>query len=169
MIKLINLSLKHDLELYKMYQDIPKEEIGSTNPINGMDYNEYSEKIEEYIRNETVIDEKLNTTTTRYVLYKDDYPIGEAGIRTTLNDYWINRGSQIFYKIRISERNKGYGNIILKLALKECKKVGMKQVRINCNDNNIKSKSIILKNGGIVDIKGYKAIEGYSSSYIIKL
>lgn len=95
--------------------------------------------------------------------------IGEVGIRTTLNDFWINKGSQIYYKIRLSERNKGYGNTILFLALKEAKKLGLKKIRINCNDKNIFSKKIIIKNGGVVDIKSYKTNDGFSSSYIIDL
>ena len=31
------------------------------------------------------------------------------------------------------------------------------------------SKKIIIKNGGVVDIKSYKTNEGFSSSYIIDL
>ncbi len=42
-------------------------------------------------------------------------------------------------------------------------------MRINCDDNNIASKKVILKNGGIVDIKNYKTKDGSSSSYIINL
>lgn len=56
---------------------------------------------------------------------------------------------------------------MLELALNECKKIGMKQVRINCDDNNLSSKRVIEKNGGNVDIKSYKTQTGTSSSYII--
>lgn len=72
-------------------------------------------------------------------------PIGELGIRTTLNDFWLNRGSQIFYKILPQYRNKGYGTIMLNLALEKCKEFGFKTIRINCDDKNIASKKIIEK------------------------
>ena len=152
-----------------MYQDIPKEEIGSSNKLNGISYTDFKKMCDELIKEETIINEELQTTTSRFILYDNNKPIGEVGIRTTLNDFWQNKGSQIYYKIRKLERKKGYGNIILNLALNEAKKFGFNKIRINCDDNNILSKKVILKNGGTIDIKSYKTKDGTSSSYIIKL
>lgn len=168
-IKLIPFRECVGRELYEMYQDIPKEEIGSTNKMNGISYGDFKEKCNEFINEETIENTEIHTTTSRFILYDNNKPIGEVGIRTTLNDFWKNKGSQIYYKIRKSERKKGYGNIILELALIEAKKLGFNKVRINCDDNNIASKKVILKNGGIVDIKKYKTKDGSSSSYIINL
>lgn len=156
-------------ELYDMYQDIPKRETGSLNTLNGVDYKEFERICNELIKEEKLINKELNTTTNRYILYDDNKPIGEVGIRTTKNEFWVNSGSQIYYKIRTSERGKGYGNIILTLALKEAKKLGFKKIRVNCNNDNIASKKIILKNNGVIDIKNYKNKDGISSSYVIKL
>ena len=156
-------------ELYDMYQDIPKRETGSHNILNGVDYKEFERICNELIKEEKLINEELNTTPNRYILYDDNKPIGEVGIRTTKNEFWVNSGSQIYYKIRASERGKGYGNIILTLALKEAKKLGFEKIRVNCNNNNIASKKIILKNNGVIDIKNYNNKEGISSSYVIKL
>lgn len=58
---------------------------------------------------------------------------------------------------------------MFELALEECKKLGMKKVRINCDDSNIASKRIIEKNGGKIDIKSYKTLVGFSNSYIINI
>lgn len=168
-IKLIPLSKCINKDLYVMYQDIPINEIGSINKLNGIDYDKFLNIMNEYILEETNINPEISTTTKRYILLVDNSFVGEVGIRTTLNDFWINNGSQIYYKIRLSERGKGYGNIILSLALKEAKKLGFKMIRINCDNNNIPSKKIILKNGGKVDIQNYKTSDGYSTSYIIDL
>jgi len=168
-LKLLPLKKCINKDLYEMYQDIPKEEIGSLNKLNGVSYNEFKKICKDYIEEETSINKEINTTTNRYILYDKNKPIGEVGIRTTLNDFWMNKGSQIYYKIRKSERGKGYGNIILKLALEEAKKLGFKMVRINCDDNNIPSKKVIENNGGIIDIKSYKTNNVTSSSYIINL
>ena len=154
---------------YEMYQDIPKNEIGSSNELNGLSFLEFKKKIKEYLKYETIIDPKINATTKRYIFYVDDIPIGEIGIRTTLNDFWINKGSQIFYKVRKQYRNKGYGTKMLELALIECQKIGMKKVRINCDDNNEASKKVIQNNKGKIDIQSYKTDNGTSSSYIIEL
>ena len=152
-----------------MYQDIPYSEIGSSNKINGVTYEEFLNICDEYIKEEKEINSELNTTTQRYILYDNEILIGEVGIRTTINDYWKNKGSQIYYKIRTSKRGKGYGNLILLLALEEAKKIGLKKVRINCDNNNIASKKIIIRNGGKEDIVNYETKDGYSTSYIIKL
>lgn len=155
---------------YKMYQDIPMMEIGSRNFIYGKDYLEFKKYIEQCIEEETIANKKLyDATTNRYIYYVDDYPIGEVGIRTSLNQFWKMRGSQIFYKIRVSERQKGYGTKMMRLVLEECKRLGFEQVRINCDDLNYGSKKLILGSGGKVDIDHYKTNEGTSSSYIIKI
>ncbi len=156
-------------DLYNMYQNIPFEEVGSKNEMFGIGYDDFYIKCKQLIKEETMSNSRLQTTTIRYILLINGKLVGEAGIRTTLNNFWVNKGSQIYYKIRLDERNKGYGNIILKLTLIKAKNLGFKQVRINCDDNNIASKKIILNNGGVVDIKSYKTANGYSSSYIISL
>lgn len=168
-IKLVPLKDCININLYNMYQDIPCRDNGEENILNGLSYIEFKNICRKYIEEETNINKNINTTTNRYILvHRGDY-IGEVGIRTTLNEFWINRGSQIFYKIRCSKRRKGYGNKILALALKEAKKLGFTQVRVNCSSTNIASKKIIINNGGIVDIDNYITKTGTSSSYIITL
>lgn len=167
--KLVPLKDCINNDLYEMYQDIPKEELGSINKLYGVSYKEFESICKSMIKEENIINEDIYTTTKRFILFDNYIPIGEVGIRTTLNDFWVNRGSQIFYKIRKSERGKGYGNIILKLALSEAKKLSFSRIRMNCDNNNILSKKIIIKNGGKVDIPDYKTKEGFSTSYIIEI
>lgn len=164
MYQLVKINLDMGLLEYDMYQDIPKEEIGSSNFLKDLPYEEFKSYLERCINDETNIDSKIDTTTNRYILYVDNYPVGEIGIRTTPNDYWMNKGSQIFYKIRLSERNKGYGTEMLKLALVECKRLGFKKICLNCNDNNYASQKVILNNGGVF-LYNY----GTSSRYKITL
>lgn len=156
-------------DLYEMYQDIPYEELGSINKLKGISYEEFLNTSKKYIEEETNINKELNTTTIRYILYVNDFPVGEVGIRTTINDFWENKGSQIYYKIRKLQRRKGYGNIILNLGLEKAKKLGFKHIRINCDNKNIASKKVILKNGGKEDIINYKTKDGYSTSYLIDI
>lgn len=166
-LELINKNMGEDVFL--MYQDIPSEELGSINKIKNCSLEQFYRILAEFKKEETIINPKLNTTTNRYIFFVNNEPLGELGIRTTLNEKWLNKGSQIFYKIRLSKRNQGYGTKMLELALEECKKLGMKKVRINCDDSNIASKRVIEKNGGKIDIKSYKTLVGFSSSYIIDI
>ena len=127
MYKLLTINENMRKDVYQMYQDIPKEEIGSSNIIFGKTFEEYKQILKQFKQEETIKNEKLNTTTNRYIFYFNNIPIGEIAIRTTLNDFWLNKGSQIFYKIRKSYRYKGHGTKMLDLALKECIKLGMKK------------------------------------------
>lgn len=167
--ELIPLNNCINKDVYEMYQDIPLEEIGSINKINGVSYEKFLEISKKYIEEETNLNKELNTTTKRYILYIDNFPVGEIGIRTTRNKFWLNEGSQIYYKIRKSKRGKGYGYIILELGLKKARELGFTNIRVNCDNKNIASKKIILKNGGKEDIVNYKTKDGYSTSYLISM
>lgn len=60
----------------------------------------------------------------------------------------VSTAGHIGYDISPCYRNKGYGTQILKLALSEAKKIGLKEVMITCNIDNIASRKIIEKNNG---------------------
>lgn len=80
-----------------------------------------------------------------------NYIIGFGSIdNSSIRDYHldINNDGNISYGVRINERNKGYGNAILNLLLLECAKLGMKEVCVSCNKDNLASRKIIEKNGG---------------------
>ena len=86
------------------------------------------------------------------MINNDERKIGGISIRHNIdNDYLFNYGGHIGYGIRPSERNKGYGSMILILGLNETKKIGINKVLITCLNDNIFSKKIIEKNGGILE------------------
>ena len=87
------------VDLYDMYQDIPALEIGSSNKIKGISYDAFLIKYKEYIDEEKKINEILNTTTKRFILKSKNKLIGEVGIRTTLNDFWINTKETPFVEL----------------------------------------------------------------------
>lgn len=77
--------------------------------------------------------------------------IGWLDIRHRLNKHLREIGGHIGYAIRPSERGKGYGNQILKLALPKARELGITKIRITCSDDNVASDKIIEKNGGIFE------------------
>ena len=98
--KLIEFSnIKNIKEVYHMYKSLPQNEMGSTNKFYNDSYDEFIIKFNNYVQEETILNVKTNSCCTRYVFYVNNNPIGELGIRTTLNDFWLKSGSQIFYKI----------------------------------------------------------------------
>ena len=78
----------------------------------------------------------------------EDY-IGQASIRPELGTpYLITYGGHIGYSIRPSRRRRGYGTRILELAIEKCPSLGLEQVLVTCDSDNIASKKIIERNGG---------------------
>jgi len=77
--------------------------------------------------------------------------IGAVNIRHRLNDYLLKIDGYIGGAIRPSYRGKGYGSVMLALALEVTKNMGMKKVLITCNKDNIVSEKTIIKNGGIFE------------------
>ena len=77
--------------------------------------------------------------------------IGATRIRHQLNEHLLQIGGHIGYAIRPSKRGKGYGNKILALGLQKAKEMGIERVRITCDVDNIPSRKIIERNGGILE------------------
>lgn len=78
--------------------------------------------------------------------------LGNLRIRPDLdNDFVKKIGGNIGYDISPSFRKKGYGNIILRLALEKVKSMGLSKVLITCLTDNYASSRVIEKNGGVFE------------------
>ena len=77
--------------------------------------------------------------------------LGAVNIRHCLNEYLLKYAGHIGDGIRPSERRKGYGTEMIRLALIECKKLGIDKVLMVCDKSNIASAKTIIKNGGILE------------------
>ena len=115
---------------------------GTKNLENFKNYQDFYRNLELKKENEPNINQYLLIRKT------DSKLVGMAIIRKELTETNILTGGNIGLGIRPSERRKGYGDIILKFSLEECKKIGMKKVLITCRDENIASAKNIEKNGG---------------------
>lgn len=78
-----------------------------------------------------------------------DIFVGAINIRHYLNDYLLAHGGHIGDGVRPSERRKGYATVMIMLALKECKKLGINKVLMVCDKDNIGSRKSIINNGGV--------------------
>ena len=89
--------------------------------------------------------------STYWLVNKSNKILGAIDIRHKLNDFLLFRGGHIGYGIRPKERRKGYSSLMLSLALKQCKTIGISKVLITCLKNNIGSVKTITKNQGILE------------------
>lgn len=77
--------------------------------------------------------------------------VGAVNIRHYLNEYLLNYGGHIGDGIRPSERRKGYATQMIGLALEECRKLGIDNVLVVCDKDNVGSAKSIIRNGGILE------------------
>ena len=78
-------------------------------------------------------------------------PDSVFNIRHRLNDRLLKEGGHIGDGIRPSERGKGYGTEMIRLALLECRKLGIDRVLMVCDRDNVASAKTIIKNGGVLE------------------
>lgn len=138
-----------DLE-YMMYQEIPEIENGAINIFKGKTLIDFYILVKKRVDEEFIKLDNINTPRITYIMYIDDYPVGEIMIRPFLNEYWKFNSGNIGYKIRPLERNKGYGTKMLELGLTQCRKLNMKEVYLQCMINNTFSSKVIQNNNGIL-------------------
>ena len=77
--------------------------------------------------------------------------LGAVNIRHYLNEGLLFDGGHIGDGIRPSERRKGFATEMIRLALIECKKLGINRVLMVCDKTNIGSAKSIIRNGGVLE------------------
>jgi predicted acetyltransferase/8-oxo-dGTP pyrophosphatase MutT (NUDIX family) len=97
---------------------------------------------------------------TRLWLVEGGEFIGVTGIRHELNENLLAWGGHIGYAVRPSKRRRGYGKLILQLALEKSKEIGISRVLVTCSPENVASRKIIESNGGILENEAEVEIDG---------
>jgi predicted acetyltransferase len=108
--------------------------------------------------------------TTFWLVTNGDRVIGEIRLRHKLTPALEQVGGHIGYAIRPSERGRGYATKMLRLVLKEAKKMGLKRVLLTCDPGNVASARVMLKNGAFQGIDSTDSQTGKPHSrYWIRL
>lgn len=82
-------------------------------------------------------------------LFHDDEILGSVNIRLKLNDHLEKIGGHIGYGISPKYRSNGYGNYMLREALKVLNTHNVFEVLLTCDEDNFASKKVILNARGI--------------------
>ncbi|MCI8384759.1 MAG: GNAT family N-acetyltransferase [Clostridia bacterium] len=151
MLKLVKLEEKYKKQLFEMMDewDSSGEKI-IPYAIRKADYHNfdiYKESIE--VREET----KNSVPDSTYFALdiERDIFVGAVNIRHYLNDQLLLNGGHIGDGVRPSERRKGYATEMIRLALEECRKLGIDRVLMVCYKDNIGSAKSIINNGGVLE------------------
>lgn len=113
------------------------------------DYNGWLRLLEEK-RNQIPNEERVPSETYFLVRYNDNKIISMINIRLTLNKKLRKLGGNIGYSIRPTERRKGYNKINLYLGLLCCQSHGIKEVLLDCEQDNVGSSKTMKALGGIL-------------------
>lgn len=90
--------------------------------------------------------------TTNLFAFVEDEIIGKVSVRHRLyNQYYENLGGHIGYGVLGEHRQKGYASEMLKQSLHYCQIIGLSKVLLTCDELNVASAKIILKNGGVLE------------------
>lgn len=90
--------------------------------------------------------------STFFCLDEDrDIMVGAVNIRHYLNESLLLNGGHIGDGVRPSERRKGIATKMIGLALRECRQLGINEVLMVCDRENIGSAKSIINNGGILE------------------
>ena len=83
--------------------------------------------------------DKCPSRTFLLIRESDNKVIGSLNIRWNLSEEMLHFGGHIAYAIRPSERRKGYNKINLYLGMIEAEKLGLENVMLSCDADNIGS------------------------------
>ena len=152
MLELRKLSVNDGMDVYQMLQDIPLDENGFQNNVNGLSYEEYKswlvKKAQEPELDGIVDGWKVPSTT--YWLYADGVPVGFGKLRHCLTDALRKAGGHIGYGIAPQHRGKGYGKELLRLLIGEAYNRGIDKVLVTIRLDNKHSQAVALANGGVI-------------------
>jgi len=77
--------------------------------------------------------------------------VGRLSLRHCLNDFLERIGGHIGYGVIPSRRRQGYATEMLRQILPVCSSLGIKQILITCDIDNLGSQKVIEKCGGIFE------------------
>ncbi|MDE6414237.1 MAG: GNAT family N-acetyltransferase [Anaeroplasmataceae bacterium] len=130
-------------------------------------YEEWLEKVNNNSKIETV-DPNWVLTDTFFAIREDDNRIiGIIDLRHTLNEFLKDFGNS-GYSVRPSERKKGYATEMLRLLLKHAKEIGLKELHLSVERDNIPSIKTIVKNGGKLE-RSFEFENKLADIYLIEL
>lgn len=154
-LKLIKLTEEYEKQLGEMIDEWKKDqEINHTNhspwAIFKNDYHDFDRYLEQ-LEVKTATEDRVPDSVFFLLDEEKNRLLGAVNIRHDLNAALLQEGGHIGAGVRPSERRKGYATEMIRLALLECKKLGIDRALVTCNKENVGSAKAIVKNGGVLE------------------
>ena len=152
-LEIRKLTIHDGRDIYEMLQEMPADENGFVNSVNGKTYEAYQEWLKGAAQNaeQTGIIDGWKVPGTTFWLLEDDRPVGFGKVRHFLTDALREHGGNVGYAIRPSARGRGLGTEFLALLAAESKKLGVDQLLLTIQNYNTASIRVALANGGRIE------------------
>lgn len=144
-------------EAYDEYEHYPRR---AGNPFGNPHAGDLLAHLDDMRHARNLPDGWVGATTLWLVDDKKQRFLGQIDIRHELTDSLLRYGGHIGYAIRLGEWNKGYGTLMLSLALPCAKELGITRCLITCDDDNPGSARVMEKNGFVLGDKVPNVIDG---------
>jgi predicted acetyltransferase len=150
--ELRKLSPDDGRDVYEMLQELSKDENGFTNGCNGKTYDEFKNWL---IKSNNVANgiglEEWMVPQKIYWLYVDGMPVGMGKLRIYLTDKLKEEGGHCGYAIIPTQRNKGYGKVLLKMLIAYAKDIQIDRLLLTVQNHNTASIKVALANNGRIE------------------
>lgn len=154
-LELVFPTIEHRAQLEEYVQEHIDNNEYKLNGVGGLDtlkdFDKWLEKINNDLSEKTIVGSPIPSTVFLGVRKSDNKVVGMLQIRHKLTEKLYFNIGHIGDGVRPSERRKGYATEMIRLALEECKKLGINKVLMACNKENVASAKSIMKNGGILE------------------
>lgn len=158
---LVTPSKEHEADAFRFIREF----IAHSSAINGVggldryeDYDEWLRKLDDDLKVPNSSEDRVPAHTYFCLRQSDGRIVGMINIRHRLNDFLLREGGHIGYSIRPTERRKGYGTQMLKLALEKCRELNLDRVLITCDKVNVASARVIINNNGVLENELYSEL-----------
>ena len=152
-LEIRKLSIDDGRDIYEMLQELPADENGFLNSVQGKTFDEYKEWLRKSAKSseQTGIVDGWKVPSTIFWLFENSRPVGFGKVRHFLTNALLENGGNVGCAIRPSERGRGLGTRLLALLIVECKKLGVEKILLTIRNNNIPSIRAALANGGTIE------------------
>ncbi len=152
-LEIRKLSIDDGCDIYEMLQELPAEENGFINSVNGKTFDEYKEWLKRSAKNSEQVGvvDGWKVPETIFWLFENNKPVGFGKIRHFLTDGLLENGGNVGYTICPSARNRGLGKQLLSRLIDESKKIGVAKLLLTIRNHNIPSIHVALANGGKIE------------------
>lgn len=151
--------VKPDLTYYKQYNDMLKEWSESNTQIAPWFLDKPFDTIDEFAKLIQMLDEyehanqdkEFCSTTSYFVIDENNRLIGATSLRHYLTVKGLNTWGHIGYKVRPTERRKGYATQMLNFMLEEARNKKIYKILIGSHKSNVSSCKVIENCNGIFE------------------